>query len=413
MSLYHSSKQKLRNILRTIESLLEGDFPISSGKDALIILKKVFLELDVKIERANKLDQRSSTITVSNNINLKISQYLPILGFILRSTNVRNAFELLDPLQDIAEKVLGGNPQLLLSSEWDYVPFAFPQTLEDLKSFILIGMPASEAASSLLLPLAGHELGHAVWRNRGIEGAFSAKIQENSESAFNGTRNFADFRKQFPNYDPDDFIAKQISLEVISEIVTTAVFQTEEIFCDIFAYAVFGESYVHAFAYILAPGFGSVPGSSYPSNRARIDALRSLALKEGATLPDIRALNLNEHDRARDPQERFILRIAEESAANLVDELWETVLKILTEGNVSRPNSIRSKRHLHEISQGIPSHQPNCLGDIVNAGWSYYKQVEGDGLNISDKLNRFDTLNEIMLKSIEVLEYNRRISCGP
>jgi hypothetical protein len=84
---------------------------------------------------------------------------------------VRNAFELLDPLQSIVDEVLQGRPELLLSSEWDYVPFAYPQSLDDLRSFVLIGLPASEAASALLLPLAGHEIGHAVWRNLGIGGS--------------------------------------------------------------------------------------------------------------------------------------------------------------------------------------------------------------------------------------------------
>ncbi|WP_289465076.1 hypothetical protein, partial [Klebsiella pneumoniae] len=92
-------------------------------------------------------------------------------------------------------------PQLLLSSEWDYVPFAYPQSLEDLRSFVLIGLPASEAATALLLPLAGHELGHAVWKNRGIEGSTHATLQTRCEGLFN--KDMGEFQKQFPDYNPD------------------------------------------------------------------------------------------------------------------------------------------------------------------------------------------------------------------
>jgi hypothetical protein len=69
------------------------------------------------------------------------------------STNVWNAFKLIEPLKVIAEVILQGKPQLLLSSEWDYV--AYPQSLEDLRSFVLIGLPSSEAANAYCCRLRG------------------------------------------------------------------------------------------------------------------------------------------------------------------------------------------------------------------------------------------------------------------
>ncbi len=254
MSLYHNSKHKLRNVYRTIDALLDGDFPISSGKNALSRLREVFEDQENKLDRARKIRDDKTERQIANIINGKIYLSLPILGFIIRSTNVRNAFELLAPLQYIADAILQGKPQVLLSSEWDYVPFAYPQSLEDLKSFVLIGLPASEAATALLVPLAGHELGHAVWRNRGIGGSAHATLQARCEQLFN--KNSEEFKKYFPAYNPNDMIAKEILPEAIAEFVEIAVFQAEELFCDMFAYALFGESYLYAFAYILAPGRG-------------------------------------------------------------------------------------------------------------------------------------------------------------
>src|SRR4029077_19952142 len=124
-------------------------------------------------------------------------------------------------------------PQLIFSSEWDYVPFAYPQSLEDLKSFVLIGMPASDAASALLMPLAGHELGHAVWRNRGFEGGIVATLQHHCEELYDN--NIDRFRQVFPDYKPSDIVGRQVLPVAIAESVEYAVRQAEEPFCDLFA----------------------------------------------------------------------------------------------------------------------------------------------------------------------------------
>jgi hypothetical protein len=55
MSLYHSSKSKLRNIQRTIETLLDGDFPLNAGKLALEKLADVFYRFDESLDRAQRL----------------------------------------------------------------------------------------------------------------------------------------------------------------------------------------------------------------------------------------------------------------------------------------------------------------------------------------------------------------------
>ena len=114
--------------------------------------------------------------------------------------------------------------------------------MEDLRSFVLIGLPASEAATALLVPLAGHELGHAVWRNRGIVGSAHATLQSRCEKLYE--QNMPEFRRHFPDYDPGDIVSKELLPEAIAESVELAVFQAEEVFCDLFAYAVFGESYL-------------------------------------------------------------------------------------------------------------------------------------------------------------------------
>ena len=410
MSLYRNSKQKLRNIQRTIDKLLDGDFPLSAGREALEKLREVFDGLEEKIDRAYNLKDKESIQTYASNINLKIDQSLPILGFILRSTNVRNAFEFLDPLQKIAIDILQGQPKLLLSSEWDYVPFAYPQTLEDLKSFILIGMPASEAASALLIPLAGHELGHAVWRNRGIGSAERERLQSKCEAMYQ--KNMDEFKKVFTEYDPNDMINKEILPEAIQLSAEYAGLQAEELFCDMFAYGIFGESYLYAFSYIVAPGSGMTPSPKYPSHRTRISTLINIAKTEGGTPPDMATLEFAEESPGGDRQHRFIVRMAETSVDEIKGDLWKYVIRLISEKKSVRPDKERARGHLREFKLNIPAHKPACLGDIIIAGWMYYKETENTSDTDTSQSDKVDGLNEMILKTVEVLEYRRRIANG-
>src|SRR5439155_22334513 len=139
------------------------------SKAALDQLRTLF---ERKLQRLEAFAPGSDLSIISQECRvtlLALYQYLPLLGFILRSTNVRNAFEAFGPFLRLAGDVLEPGiersqrkTKLLLSSEWDYSPFTYP-TIPDLPKFLFIGLPAPESANPLLIPLAGHELGHAVW----------------------------------------------------------------------------------------------------------------------------------------------------------------------------------------------------------------------------------------------------------
>jgi len=406
MSLFYSSKHKVRNIYRVIDGLLDGDFPLPSGKLALKRIRAAFTEQENKLLRAHRLKDQDSIEQIASVINVKVFQALPILGFIVRSTNVRNAFELLYPLQSLADATLQGRPQLLLSSEWDYVPFAYPQSLDDLKSFVLIGLPASEAASALLIPLSAHELGHAVWRNRGINGSAHATLQIRCEDLF--AKNLAEFKKHFPDYDPTDIVNKELLPEATAQSVEYAVLHAEELFCDLFAYSLFGESYVRAFGYILSPGSGATRRPGYPTYKTRIDLIRQFAKLEGVELPDVAELSFKDETDLGNPRDRFIIKMAETSVLGIVNGLWSNIVKLLQEGNVVRPNLTETLSHLQSFKNGIPAHDPSCLGNIINAGWKFCVELQASSGNPETISDALDQLNEVLLKSIEVMEYNRR-----
>jgi hypothetical protein len=401
--IYRNSKRKLVNIARTIDGLLDGDMPMQSGKSALAQLKANLSELEKELSAAYRLSDSESVVQAAQNTNLKMLRLLPVLGFILRSTNVRNAFEVLQPLQKLADAAIPTKPQLILSSEWDYVPFAYKQTFSELSGFVLIGLPASEAASALLLPLAGHEMGHAVWGLRKISAL--ANIQIKCDELY--VANDADYRRIF-SYREGDMVSEDEKLDSIARSVELAAFRAEEIFCDLFGYATFGMSYSLAFAYLLAPGSGRPRTSQHPGYSMRLGALSAIAKKEGVELPTANDLGFVDEPSVADPKRRFIERMANLSVDHVVPGLWNVVLRIIQEGNIRRPSSDAALSHSKDFKSGIPARDPKCLGDIVNAGWKILLEEERKSRPPA-KAAKHDSLNEIMLKSVEVLEFQTRL----
>src|SRR5258708_1445850 len=181
LDLLECARARIRSVLATIRSLKQGEFPTTDAQFALDALKQLF---DEDLTVLCSLDESNNPGVVKQACSTSLGHvfsFMPFLGFILRSTNVRNSFELYRPLLQLAKTLLvqgsapgeSQDPRLILSSEWDYCPYTYTEMDDDtgrdyLQNFVLIGLPASEAENPLLVPLAGHELGHSVWRRRNL-----------------------------------------------------------------------------------------------------------------------------------------------------------------------------------------------------------------------------------------------------
>jgi hypothetical protein len=116
-----------------------------------------------------------------------------------------------------------------------------------------------------------------------LEGSVAATLQYHCDDLYsNGS---PAFRRVFPDYDPADIVGRDILPSAIAESVEYGVRQAEELFCDLFAYAIFGKSYLHAFGYILAPGSTDSRDAKYPSHLTRISVVSEMAATEGVALP--------------------------------------------------------------------------------------------------------------------------------
>jgi hypothetical protein len=83
-------------------------------------------------------------------VNQKLYSLTNYLGVLLRSTNLRNAFEAYYAFEEMARKLIGEPDKLIISSEWDASPFYIPNPPAVLDSYVFIRMPAFASRNALL-----------------------------------------------------------------------------------------------------------------------------------------------------------------------------------------------------------------------------------------------------------------------
>jgi hypothetical protein len=101
--------------------------------------------------------------------------------------------------------------------------------------------------------------------------------------------------------------------------------------------------------------------------------------------------------------------MAEDSVSSIIAALWKRILEIIESSAIQRPSQTLAVQHLSQFQIGIPAHRPMCLGDIVNAGWLRYGEIVRSG-SLEKVSEQLDNLNEMLLKTVEVLEYRKRVS---
>src|ERR1035438_8334778 len=167
------SKNRTKAFIAEVDRIKESDFPYKHSEEALSLIKDLISE---NLEYLSTVGPQSDTHAIQRICTTSLDalyDYLPLLGFLIRSTNVRNGFEFYGPLLRLSRQILTKDDiRLVLSSEWDHSPLTF-QEIRGLLNFIFIGLPATESDNPLLIPLAGHELGHHLWESHSL----SAKLK--------------------------------------------------------------------------------------------------------------------------------------------------------------------------------------------------------------------------------------------
>lgn len=411
MHVEFNTRKKIDALSRQISRLLLSDFPHVSSRAALQATDVYFKDQIDRLDRAASSQDPKFISQVCVSINERIYQYLPILGFLLRSTNNRNAFEAYHSLLDMARALIGSAAEVIVSSEWDFSPLTYPLTVTALPNYVLIGMPSSESSNALIIPLAGHELGHSVWQSDQLEDRFISDVEDSARRylkthwlAFQNTS------PQFANTAfPDQLLSTDRTLiDVISNIVGLSLSQMEETFCDALGVGLFGLSYAFAFHYLLAPSLGGTRAPQYPPlpvRAANIDRLGGINLS--ATGLANYALEFRDRQPNLAAQDQFVLDAADAIAQSSASLMFD-VAKDIVQSRATRfaPDVRATDAIIAMFDFGVPANNPRSMSDILNAGWSYVTKHRSS----FDEKERglIEWVSELILKSLEVLEYRTR-----
>jgi hypothetical protein len=267
--------------------------------------------------------------------------------------------------------------------------------ISDLPDFVLLGLPACESGNPLLVPLAGHELGHTAWRTRSFVEHFGPLVQREIRALVETSE--AKYEELFGGDLSDLFVAQSLAAAY-----SCAMRQIEESFCDFLGLRLFSESYLFAFAYLLTPGAGE-RSAVYPSMEDRVSALIAASAEYGVVAPDgYESWFTGETPQKLSEKETYLLGLADAARSNLLDELVSKADSVAEAANVPE----RSKSKIQEIERAFrlltPASSVGDLTNILNAAWNAFHD-ESYWSEIS--LDRIETLNEIVLKSIEILEF--------
>jgi hypothetical protein len=377
MEIRFNTEKKARAFISQIDHLLLSDFPLPASEPALKLIAEFFQTQLARLDRASASPDPKVLASACTTINQRIFSYLPILGFLLRSTNTRNNFEAYYAFVEMARSLIGPDANVIFSSEWDFSPLTYPMTVSVLPKYVLLGMPSSESSNSLILPLAGHELGHSVWINEKLENEFVANIQQKAIATIKSQWKSA-FLQAFPEHSDitptdDEFSNNMFLSFIISDIVKITLSQIEEIFCDAIGVHLFDASYALAFHYLLAPSIGGERSLEYPRTSDRALFMSSLGPLD-LTKFGFSQFNSEFIDRVikLTPRDGFVSQAADDIATSMAPAMYSRAKSIVQEKAKGYEPDVGAQAEIvRRFESGVPARNARCISDIVNAGWTF------------------------------------------
>jgi hypothetical protein len=393
-----SARHRIRAFLEQVRYLAASSFPHPDGRDALALIEHHF---NRQLERLDLPEDTTPAVVdqVCAHSAMVIGIYTPILGFILRSTNVRNAFEVHHPLKRIVQQLLGKDAKVLISSEWNFVPFTYPMNIDILPKFALLGGPATESNNVLVLPLAGHEIGHSVWRAFGCGDKLQPALHIAIEKIFEIQKEVVkEIISEFGIGALDEFYIKQT-------ILSSGILQLEEIFCDAIGIGLFSHSFLYSYEYFMAPG-GGYRSLEYPNDIDRIGYLKEGCAKLSLSI-DPHLFTRWSQSKLEEGTDKRHLGLLDQSVAEVASQTIQMALDILFEHNVVLANEESVQRIEASFIRGEPEDEQATIAEVIWAGWNLLRDPPHDFKTSESQMHRF--VGELMLKSIEISEFRTRI----
>lgn len=133
------ARDRLKRFEAQLATISRSEFLPASTANALAAVRSEIGRLTKILDEVITYPDSIYLIQHTILINQKIYSLTNYLGILLRSTNLRNAFEAYFAFEEMSRKLLGEDDKLIISSEWDSTPFYIPNPPAVLDGYVFIG----------------------------------------------------------------------------------------------------------------------------------------------------------------------------------------------------------------------------------------------------------------------------------
>jgi hypothetical protein len=403
ISLVDATRSKIEHALQRVRGLRS---PVAAQGDVENALGQIEKALVSHRDNLNALATGTpDPVVLAQHCRVVLGElymFLSSLGFLHRAQHPCNPFEAYDPLRRLAQQVIGSDTRIVISSEWDFSPLTYV-SLHGLPEFVFIGLPASEAENALLLPLAGHEFGHSLWR-RNDEGARHVNAVV-TELLVHIRARMAEFTLAFPHVTDQSTLASDpTAVSAWRPSWLVAQRQCEEVFCGLVGLRLFGESYLKAFAWLIAPGLDD-PRSFYPLAKTRARILANASSSWGIAVPT----GYEGQFIAATGKAEILLELADSTCESLAPVLTSAANALLTAAGIDLPRQDCVDDVAARLLHAVPSVLPSTLQELLCAAWRLRDAPALWSSSPHLRRDRERILNEILLKSAQCIEWRTRL----
>lgn len=412
MNYIEFTKQKISSFLSTVEMVKGLDFPYRHARDAVERIELQTKSLKKDIQNLSESSDKSTAITLCTETHSHITNYSDALGLIARACDVRSPLELRGPFLRLTHKALGIQAKLILSAEWRFSPFTdlYPDQFGN--EFVIVGLPIFEADNPLIAPLAGHELGHNIWKLLPpIQGLLTQALYDDVRNQIKNLHSL-EFERIF-NIKTETLTTQEslIKTEPVDVAVSWANLQCEEMFCDFIGLCIFRESYLHAFSYLLSPGIESLRNPSYPNMQDRVNALMHAATDMKITAPSTIKEDIVTEAHPTEPSQQLLLRLSDSAAKKQIPSLIKIAKNFCEKKGLVPIDEANIKHILNHFKKLVPATGAKDLSSILNASWLLYLDPNREWLSKYEELKQEDRrtqlIKDLTLKSFEILEIEK------
>ncbi len=190
--------------------------------------------------------------------------------------------------------------------------------------------------------------------------------------------------------------------------------QCEETFCDFFGLRIFGESFLYAFAYLIAPQRKGGRSPFYPNNKDRARYLVDASGTFGYAV----SKDYDEHFENQEepgpefPKEMRLLTLADAVRDRMVRDLLAEADKIVDRSKIQQSDESLVEKCCENLTLMVPAENSGGSANILNAAWKGWLDQDF----FADPTNnerRLANLREVILKSVEILEIESKLNDLP